>query len=98
MSMTYIILPEEGFQFYEEALKNVSIDRDEWAELIVNKEIIQKFLKKKLFDYQIALARGRMRGKEDKVYYASEVIDDLIKSIGELENAIGVYEQKEEKK
>lgn len=96
--MTYIIVPEKGFQFYEEALKNVSIDRDEWAELIVNKEIIQKFLKKKLFDYQIALAQGRMRGKEDKVYYASEVINDLIKSIKELENAIDVYEHKEEKK
>jgi len=95
--MSYIIVDQEWFSFYEQ-LKPVNLTREEGAIVIEYKEILQKFLRKQVFNTQIDLMRWVYRGKEEQAYQGMEYLQKVILEIDNIETKIKEYQEQERQK
>lgn len=82
--MKYYLIEEN-----EQNLKSEhKLGQDDVEILIAYENIFKKFLLKTKFSYQIELAKGTFRGKEEKLYRSMETIDEIVKSLKSVSEVI----------
>jgi len=68
------------------------------AEILISYEkIFTKFLLKTKFSYQVELAKGTFRWKEENLYRSMDTIDEIITSLWLIPEAMKNYLQKQKK-
>lgn len=89
-----LVLIDENELFLKPVHK---IDQADVEVLMENEKTFTKFLLKTRFSYQVELAKGTHRGKEEKLYNKIEAIDEIIKSLASIPEAIKNHLQKQKK-
>ena len=82
---------------HEIAQWKIEMKRDDGEKIIENKEVFKKFIQKTKFNYQLELSKGTYRGKEDSIYTAMDVCDEIIKWLDNIEKAFEQFRDKQEK-
>ncbi len=82
--MQYLLV-EENEQFLK---AEHILWQDETEMLIAHEKTFRKFLLKTKFSYQVELAKGTFRWKEEKLYRSIETIDEIIESLASVSIAV----------
>lgn len=80
--MKYIIIENE--QLY----KKTDFTYDDACQLIAFEKTINKWFDKMKLNYQLELSKWTYRGQEEKLYRSIETIEEMRKSLSNLDNLI----------
>lgn len=90
----YVMIPESEAQLLKSETVLTWKDAEE---LLEYQDVFMKFLDKTRFSYQIELSKWTYRGKEEFIYIAIDVIDDIKKSLKSIEKAFKERNKQREK-
>ena len=100
-SSNFIVIPKSEYELLSKKAE-IELTQQEAEKMLVNTDIIVKFLKKTQFAYQISLSTGKFKWSEEKIYRAMEVCDEIIDNVKWIEKAFLKHTQeiirKEEEK
>jgi len=87
--MSYVIIDSNELELRSEHV----LGQDDIEILMSYEKIFIKFLLKSKLSYQIELAKGTFRGKEEHLYRSMETIDELTKSLHNIPDTVKNYLQ-----